>query len=111
MSTLDSNDDQVIDRNDEQFDQLQIWRDLNQDGVSSVDELQALADFGIEKIHLDAVETGQQVLQSRILSQGEVELTDGSSMEFAEVGFAVQSVVDQQDLNEETTRIILSSGM
>ncbi len=111
LSTLDSNGDQVLDSSDQQFDDLQVWRDWNQDGVSSADELQALSEFGIEKIDLNVVESGEQLLESTVLSSGVMETEDGSVVQFAEVDFAVQQCTGTEDLNEETTRVILSNGM
>lgn len=54
LSVYDSNDDDVIDANDAQFDDLIIWRDLNQNGISEDDEVFTLADFGITSIDLNA---------------------------------------------------------
>ncbi|MBR6026511.1 MAG: hypothetical protein IK065_02805, partial [Neisseriaceae bacterium] len=39
LSQLDSNQDGVIDCNDQNFNQIKVWRDLNQDGISQTGEL------------------------------------------------------------------------
>ncbi len=52
LETLDSNSDGKIDTNDELYDQLRVWRDLDQDGVSDAGELVSLAEAGIKSISL-----------------------------------------------------------
>jgi len=46
------NEDSLIDQNDEVYADLQLWRDVDHDGVSRVEELSNLADSGIEAIDL-----------------------------------------------------------
>ena len=50
MATFDSNQDGVIDKNDDAFGELLIFQDVNQDGVSQGDELHSLEDIGIASI-------------------------------------------------------------
>ncbi|MBZ7927771.1 hypothetical protein LAC81_25800 [Ensifer adhaerens] len=38
LETFDSNRDSKIDQNDATFEQLRVWRDLDQDGVCDEDE-------------------------------------------------------------------------
>ncbi|MCP3908454.1 MAG: hypothetical protein GY712_10615, partial [Oceanicoccus sp.] len=52
LAALDSNADGVIDANDAQFADLQVWQDSNQDGISQADELHSLTDVGVESISL-----------------------------------------------------------
>ncbi len=54
---IDSNHDGVIDRQDELFNRLQIWNDLNGDGTTQTDELQSLKDAGVKSIDLNYVST------------------------------------------------------
>ena len=56
LARLDSNQDGQVNDQDAQFADLVVWRDLNADGVSQVDELVTLSDLGISGISLDAVE-------------------------------------------------------
>ena len=53
LRLLDDDASGVIDAGDVVFDKLQVWRDLDQDGVSQQGELFSLADLGIASI--DAV--------------------------------------------------------
>ena len=54
LATLDDNGDGVIDSGDAAFGSLQVWQDLDHDGVSGAGELKSLADHGITGINLDA---------------------------------------------------------
>jgi Ca2+-binding RTX toxin-like protein len=52
LETLDSNNDGAIDSSDSRFFDLKVWRDLNQNGVSDLGELQTLQEAGIQSISL-----------------------------------------------------------
>ncbi|TXI19093.1 MAG: hypothetical protein E6Q62_05015 [Nitrosomonas sp.] len=54
LSDLDSNHDDVFDQDDEQFAQIQIWRDFNQNGIATANELFSLPQMGIISINLNA---------------------------------------------------------
>jgi hypothetical protein len=54
---IDSNYDGVINRQDELFNRLQIWNDLNGDGTTQTNELQNLKDAGVKSIDLNYVST------------------------------------------------------
>ncbi len=52
LADLDSNHDGVFSSADAQYANVQVWRDLDQDGISDVGELQTLAQGGIASINL-----------------------------------------------------------
>ena len=52
LSELDSDHNGVIDKEDELFSNLNIWRDFNGDGISQAEELFSLSEIGINKIDL-----------------------------------------------------------
>ena len=93
LSTLDENSDGIIDQNDSQFANLQIWQDFNQDGISTADELKSLADHGIESFDLNVTKTNETLLESTLLSNGSVGMSDGTTKSFSEVAFAVENKV------------------
>ncbi|WP_422466858.1 calcium-binding protein [Endozoicomonas sp. ALC013] len=66
----DSNDDGVIDSNDEIFSRLKVWKDTNQDGLSQEDELHTLESLGIESINLEHEEVNKDSNGNRILAEG-----------------------------------------
>ncbi|NGZ06664.1 MAG: hypothetical protein G8237_09940, partial [Magnetococcales bacterium] len=55
LRELDDNQDGRIDQQDGDFAALQIWRDLNQDGISQSAELTTLADHGIMAIGVSSI--------------------------------------------------------
>jgi hypothetical protein len=59
LADLDSNHDGTFDSSDAAYTTLQVWRDLNQDGISQANELQGLSDAGIASINLTANAQGQ----------------------------------------------------
>ena len=58
LQSLNSNDDLVIDKNDEVFDKLIVWFDRNHDGVSDAGELMTLSELDIVSIGLDWADDG-----------------------------------------------------
>ncbi len=52
LKEYDDNQDGVIDAQDLIWSDLQIWQDVNSDGVSQADELHALSDFDVASINL-----------------------------------------------------------
>ncbi len=56
LAALDGNHDRVFNAADAAFSRVQIWRDLDQDGLSEAGELQSLADAGIQSISLASVD-------------------------------------------------------
>ncbi|SDY86879.1 calcium-binding protein, partial [Nitrosomonas sp. Nm33] len=54
LSDLDSNADRLFDQNDAQFSQVRVWRDLNQNGISTANELFLLSQLGVVSIDLKA---------------------------------------------------------
>jgi Ca2+-binding RTX toxin-like protein len=59
LADQDSNKDGQLTALDAQFAQLRVWRDLNQDGVSSATELFTLAQLGITQISLAKTASSQ----------------------------------------------------
>ncbi|WP_019503385.1 hypothetical protein [Pleurocapsa sp. PCC 7319] len=93
LKELDSNNDGQITADDANFAQLQIWRDLDQNGYSSPQELFTLEDYDIVKI--DA--TGNAVSISNngnlINEIASFEFADGTQHQVANVLFDI----DQQN--------------
>ena len=52
LKDMDSNHDNVVDKNDEVFDNLLFWNDANNDGISQKDELHTMQEVGIESFEL-----------------------------------------------------------
>ncbi len=91
LKDLDTNNDGVINKDDEQFENLRVWIDSDQNGISDPDELKNLDELGITSISLDHInkdtidlETGTAVTES-----AEVSFGDGITREIAEHWFEV----------------------
>jgi hypothetical protein len=64
----DSNYDGVIDRRDELYNQLKVWQDANQDGISQASELKTLSQAGVNTIELNVFATNIN-LNGNLLSE------------------------------------------
>lgn len=60
LAEYDDNHDGVIDNRDSVWWQLQLWRDLNHDGVSQPSEVTPVAGSGLAAISLDVHWTGRR---------------------------------------------------
>jgi hypothetical protein len=85
LSDLDTNQDGIINSQDQAFNSLAIWRDANTDGVTNAGELLTLAQHDIASLNLsysesDRVDNGNQL---RLVSN--YTTTDGTSYEMVDV--------------------------
>ncbi len=86
LADLDSNEDGVIDANDARFAELQVWRDLNQDGVSDAGELFSLAELDIVSFDLNATAMDVQTSTDHSLrAQASFTRGDGTQGDMFEV--------------------------
>ncbi|MDR1006966.1 MAG: hypothetical protein LBL65_00170 [Campylobacteraceae bacterium] len=67
---IDSNGDGIIDVSDEKFNDLKVWQDKNQDGMSQKDELFTLDELGITEIRTSntLVDNNEQI--TRVTNEG-----------------------------------------
>jgi hypothetical protein len=80
LATLDTNRDGMINAVDADFAKLQLWRDIDSDGVSTSGELLKLSDAGIISIPLQAEESNILIEGSRISVMGEMHTTNGAML-------------------------------
>ncbi len=59
LAQEDTNSDGKVDANDANFDQLRIWRDLNQDGLSQSNELSTLDSLNIAALNVASTANSQ----------------------------------------------------
>ena len=79
LSGIDSNGDGVVNSADANFSQLQIWRDLNQNGVSDAGELFTLQQSGIQSLNTAAANATPIAVAGGILAEtGSYMRTDGT---------------------------------
>uniref|UniRef100_UPI0025CD0C86 calcium-binding protein n=1 Tax=Ruminococcus sp. TaxID=41978 RepID=UPI0025CD0C86 len=92
LSQYDSNGDEIIDENDEEFSKLLIWQDENEDGVSQEDELSSLNDNGIVAISLKTDEY-------QGINSSDITYCDGSTKKIGEIGLKA-NLFDTMDIPE-----------
>ncbi|MBP7113693.1 MAG: calcium-binding protein, partial [Nitrosomonas sp.] len=79
LSDLDSNADRLFDQNDSEFTHVRVWRDLNQNGVSTSNELFSLPQLGIISINLNATNQNVNLGNGNIQTAAAAHLTvDGA---------------------------------
>lgn len=90
---FDSNSDGALNSQDDLFDALGVWQDLNSNAITDPGELASLADRGIEALDLTYVPESEPSVQADgdVLVHGEaaVDYTDGSQGLLADAEFAV----------------------
>ena len=80
LSDYDSNNDGVIDANDDIWGTLQLWQDKNQDGISQADELITLDQAGFAALNLSVKEVNEVIAGNDVTAQGEVTMKDGTTI-------------------------------
>ena len=116
LAEFDSNGDGKVDSNDIDFNKLQVWRDLNQDGISQKNELFSLADAGVKALNLTYKDTNTSLTGGNILAQtGTYEKEDGSIAQMGDVNFAFDSVyseyIEKIELTDEQQQIVNLKGI
>ncbi|OHC76955.1 MAG: hypothetical protein A3G18_04785 [Rhodospirillales bacterium RIFCSPLOWO2_12_FULL_58_28] len=89
LTTMDGNHDGVIDKGDEAFSSMSIWRDANSDSITDAGELTSLGEAKIAAISLDAQGVGLQREEGVVLSQGVFKYEDGGQGDFIEAALKV----------------------
>lgn len=87
LRKLDANKDHKIDKQDPEYNNLLIWQDKNQNGISEADELQTLQQAKIEYLSLAEIEFNEYVEENFISSYSEVKFIDGQTVKMADVHF------------------------
>ncbi|MBX3611908.1 MAG: hypothetical protein KF871_18595, partial [Hydrogenophaga sp.] len=89
LADLDSNGDGVFNASDAAFAQVQLWQDLNQDGISQSNELFGLADKGIASISLTGTTAGTNLGNGNtVATSAVVTRDDGSTTTAADLNAA-----------------------
>ncbi len=88
LADLDSNQDGKIDSQDTDFNELRLWQDKNQDGISQTDELHTLNQLGIASINTASSPQGTVQNGNVITASGQFEYTDGSTGDIGNLIFS-----------------------
>ncbi|MDE4176264.1 calcium-binding protein [Phaeobacter sp. PT47_59] len=97
LATQDDDGNGVIDASDTVWDSLRLWRDLNQDGVSSANELQTLDEAGIRSISVASTPVGEMRGENFVHSSTIYETTAGDIGQAAAVFFGVNTLISQTE--------------
>jgi hypothetical protein len=80
LAELDDNADGQIDANDAAYQNLKVWRDIDQDGISQTDELFTLDELGIGSISLNQTAQNQNLGNgNQLLGTAGVTYADGTT--------------------------------
>ena len=105
LAEHDDNGDNIIDHQDAIFDQLQVWRDANQNGLSEAWELMSLEDAGVASFGLGWTDINSADRYGNLYRQnGAVIGSDGRGMNSVDVWFnvneALREPAERVDLTE-----------
>lgn len=89
LTAMDTNNDGLVDRKDASFDNLAIWNDKNQDGITDINEIISLDDLGIASFSLKATNIDSQINTNRIVLQIDVLKKDNSTITASEINFSI----------------------
>ncbi|MEO0330090.1 MAG: hypothetical protein AAF223_00165 [Bacteroidota bacterium] len=92
LAALDSNNDGIISASDTQFSDLEVWRDLNQDGISQASELESLSTVGIQSIDLNYSNVNLVNQGHEIYTESNVTWSDNSTSLIQDVWFEISQV-------------------
>jgi len=91
LADLDSNCYGVFSALDARYDDVRLWQDRNQDGISQADELIRLADAGVASISLTATSPNTSLTDAVLEREGTWTATDGSTHQTGSFDFAQDS--------------------
>ena len=97
LRAIDDNGDNYIDVNDSQFANLQVWRDLDSDGRSDVNELYSLAELNITGLNAVADNVNIVNAGNRIRETTFYRLADGTTRELADPWFEINQLHSYYD--------------
>lgn len=95
LRLYDSNGDNVIDAKDEQFLNLKVWQDINENGITDAGELKTLNELGIQSISLGYHTVNKDDNFNKIVEESTFTKSDGSKGIIADVLFAYNKIYTQ----------------
>jgi hypothetical protein len=88
LAEFDSDKDGDVDANDANFNQLKVWVDGDQDGITDAGELKTLAELQIASLQVAATKSNEVDNGNALALQSNFTKTDGSKHEMIDVWFA-----------------------
>ena len=105
---FDTNDDLVLDANDDEFESFKIWQDRDGDGEVGDGEMMTLSEAGIESLELQSDEQPYYTAGGDVLVHGEatVHYADGSEGVLADARFEYEEL----DGGDESLEVVGDDG-
>jgi len=96
LAQEDTDKDGVVNNLDANWNNLKIWRDINQDGISQSDELLTMEQAGITGLNVAKTSTNQTLANGNsIKGTGTYIKADGTTGQMADVYFMIDTVNQQ----------------
>jgi len=86
LAEFDSNSDGLVNSDDDFFDQLLVWQDLNQNGISDNGELTDLLSAGISELNV-IYKTVNRILNGSLIGEESSAVINGTRVEMADIYF------------------------
>ena len=93
LASYDSNGNGFIDKDDTNFDQIMVWQDANQNGItdtykdSNLNELKSLSAFGVSELSLDYRYDPTKDAQGNIFGETSTAVVNGETRDLIDVYF------------------------
>lgn len=99
---FDSNGDDVLNAEDDDWSQFRIWKDSNQNGMVDEGELMTLDEVGITEIGLITREGTSEVLSDGTVNHGLIDVTmaDGTTVDGGDIAFAFDQNGERETVDE-----------
>lgn len=101
LQSLDSNGDGLLSAADAKWNEFGIWQDANSNGVSDTGEFRKLDDVGVYAIELSSDGQFRIINNQTVHGVGQVQMTDGSTRNFADVTLRFENEI--RDTTGNTT--------
>ncbi|MEG2569461.1 MAG: hypothetical protein RSA84_24950, partial [Acinetobacter sp.] len=99
---IDGQNDGIFDARDSHFNQIKIWIDKNQDGISQADELKTLTELGIQSIAIQSERVSINYTDALMIQKSSFTRVDGST------GVAGSFILAQNNFEREFQPVALS---
>ena len=110
LASFDSNKNGIISASDSRFNEILVWQDLNQNGVSEPDELKTLSQHGITSINLNGIASTTVQNGNIVRTHSIFNRNDGTSGEVADVAFQVTPTGFKVTETSQSTKIIAENN-
>ena len=112
---FDTNQDDVLDASDDNWDQFKVWQDANSDGVTDEGELKSLDEAGITSIALTYNETSESSTEAGgdvlVAGQSDVTWADGRVTQAEDTAFAIAATDNAPETESEPSDAANSAGL